>query len=134
MLFTQPLLEVDTLELLRLWGEFTEALHGVHPYGGHTAEIYGYRFQKYSPFAHTSGTEAGAAELEELDAKAANTLAALVDLFRQEYDCRATIDGMTCEGWARAVLFDGLRLSRRAHVRILPAWQSQPDDPDAITY
>lgn len=111
-----PLLEVNQLELMRLWAELNEAWHGINNYGGDTAEIYSYRLQPYSPMAHGPGkTEIGNIERRILCDNAANALVNLVEMFCDEYNCTATIDDIPPRKWQ----YEFTAFDHRAHVKIV---------------
>lgn len=96
-LFSHPLLTVNSLELMKLWGDLVEALHGQNGYGGHTAEIYAYRLTAYNPMAHGEGLRAETRDnaQRDMNALAANCLAALCEEFQEAFECRVEIDGTT---------------------------------------
>ena len=58
-MFSQPLLTVNPLEMMHLWGELVECYHGVNGYGSDTAEIYAYRLMPYSPLVHSTALKEG---------------------------------------------------------------------------
>ncbi len=104
---------------MTLWAELNEAWHSINGYGGNTAEIYSYRFQRYSPMAHGSNrTETGDEKLKSHYRQAASSLVDLVELFCTIYDCNAAIDNMKPNSWKHEI-DTGLReYSHRAHVKI----------------
>ena len=87
------LLEVPMLQLMRLWAELVEAYHDKNKFGGNVAEIYAYRFEAYSPFAHSVESKAAAEELGQIALKASRQLYALLLLFATEYDCVVEVNG-----------------------------------------
>lgn len=88
------LLTIPPLELLRLWSDLVEAMHGVHQYGGNVAEIYVYRLQRRSP-----ARELGASTTDE-DLAAALVFHSLLSLFRQENpSVRINVNGREFGSW-----------------------------------
>jgi len=120
MLFSNPLIEVSLIELLKLWGELVEAYHGKNGFGGCVAEIYAYRFTRYSPLAHTPPvTPLGEEELQIINLKAGNALVALVEEFCNQYSCKATIDTLDLGVWCRQMNAGMFRFDHRARVEII---------------
>ena len=118
-MFSNPLIEVSVIELLKLWGELIEAYHGVNGFGGNVAEIYAYRFQRYSPLAHTQPVyEMGQEELHVINLKAGNSLVALVEEFCNQYECKAMIDKIEPETWCRRLNSGLIEFNHRAHVNV----------------
>lgn len=109
------LLKVPTFELINLWGELVEAYHGVNTYGGHTAEIYAYRFQAYTPSVHSKIVTNKEAEIE-LYRQSARQLYELLRLFAETYS-RASIkvNGESNWEWLRYEPFH-----HRLHIEIKP--------------
>lgn len=107
------LLDVPTLELMKLWAELVEAYHGHNGYGGDTAELYACRFQRNDPrLAHENMRDEAR---RENGIASAPDLVELVELFCEEYDCAALIDGHAPTEWSKMVqCFD-----HRAHVKIV---------------
>lgn len=101
MLFSHPLLTVNVLELMKLWGELTEARLGKNGFGGDTAEIYAYRFTAYNPLAHghTRHGDMSKQAVDDCDGLAANCLAALCEEFERAYECTVKIDEDSIKGW-----------------------------------
>ena len=117
-----PLLTMPPLELAKLWGELVEAYHGKNGFGGDTAELYSYRFQRMNPRLHASVMEEGSAK-DEAEWKhyfeAGRALLSLVQQFCMDSQCSATIDGIEAEKWAEKIACDDHRFNHRAHVKIL---------------
>ena len=82
-----PLLTIPPLELAQLWAELVESWHGVNSYGGDTAELYPYRFQRYNPAAHRGDSEPANAAMQDVERLACLCLAALLQEFRRRYPC-----------------------------------------------
>jgi hypothetical protein len=91
------LIEVSLIELLKIWGELIEAYHGVNGFGGHVAEIYSYRLQRYSPAGHAVGGRDD--DKQEIYVRAANSLAEIVIEFSRQYDCEVLIDDRQPVKW-----------------------------------
>jgi hypothetical protein len=121
MMFSNPLIEIPIIELLRLWGELVEAYHSVNGFGGNVAEIYAYRLQRYSPFIHDNIAN-GDRRLGELltnEQKAGNALVALIGEFCDQYSCKATVDRLDPAEWCKRLNFNQLRFDHRVYVEIL---------------
>lgn len=113
---------VPPLELAKLWGELVEAYHGCNGFGGDTAELYAFRFQRFNPVVHTDAMKDGDTRREAswrhyLDA--AKSLHSLVSIFCEEFDCIARIDGLTKDSWLDEVQYGDGVFDHRVHVRIL---------------
>lgn len=102
---SSALLRIPVLELLKLWGDLTEAYHGVNVYGGNEAEIYAYRLTPYSPTVHgPHGEEFRRTNAwKEANAQvvygAALALRELCEIFQHEYNCTTLIDGLLPSTW-----------------------------------
>lgn len=105
------LLQIGPFQLMELWAELVEAWHGVNGFGGDTAEIYAYRFQAYSPFAHWHHDEE---KLGEIGLQSARQLYELLTMFKVRHDCRIIVDGKPLGAWLKKFPFN-----HRVHVRIL---------------
>lgn len=79
--------------LLDVWGQLTEAMHGVHGFGGDTAEVYVYLLLPWAPLrVHASGaTKAREDAMAAEDARWA--LHDLLKLFTADRGLVVTIDG-----------------------------------------
>lgn len=120
-LFSNPLIEVNPLELCKLWGELVEAYHGVNGFGGYTAEIYAYRFMAYVPAAHSHiGHESEPARKarDEVYYKAANQLVALIEEFIDWYDCYIQINGLAYQDWHRGIVAGQGKFDHRVRVTV----------------
>lgn len=120
MLFSNPLVEVSQIELLRIWGELVESYHGVNGHGGDTAELYACRFQRYSPMIH-GGHDLTSNQLRlkaGVDRNAAFALVALVEEFCREYNCSAEIDGIDPAIWCKEISFNQRAFDHRAQVKV----------------
>lgn len=106
------LLGIPTLELMELWAELVKAYHNCNKYGGNVAEIYAYRFMRYSPQADEHKNEK---YIKERNAFAADALKELCVLFSEKYDCKISIDSLTIGRW-RSVVEDNWE--HRAHVLV----------------
>lgn len=117
-----PLLTMPPLELAKLWGELVEAYHGKNGFGGDTAELYSYRFQRMNPQLH-------AAKIDDEDRRdeiewehyfaAGRALLSLLQQFCMDHQCSTTIDGIEAEEWAESIACDNHRFDHRAHVKIV---------------
>lgn len=118
MLFSQPLLTVNPLEMMKLWGELVECYHGVNGYGSDTAEIYAYRLMPYSPVVHNGAMMSilKAERSADLNATAANALASLCEEFARQYDCKIEIDECDIRAWLLLVTD---QFDHRAHVKVI---------------
>jgi len=114
------LFEVSILELLMLWSELVEAYHGVNGYGSDTAEIYSYRFQQYSPVAHSGiDTDTAISRQKELWSSAGQAFVNLVNLFCDQFCCQVEVDCTDWKTWCHE-LADGQRtFAHRVHVRVI---------------
>lgn len=122
---SSALLRVSMLELLKLWGDLTEAYHGVHSYGGNVAEIYAYRLMPYSPVVHMPHSE----ELKQTDTwkdansrlvyNAALALRELCEIFQAAYNCTTLIDGVLPSTWFE--YGGGKEFAHRVHVTVKQA-------------
>lgn len=99
---TIGLLSIPLVELLKLWGELTEALNGCNGFGGDTAELYAYRFTGRSPLAeeakawtsrNATPPDLMVKALDERAAEAGSALIALLDLFERVHEVRLVVDG-----------------------------------------
>lgn len=118
------LLTINTLELMKLWGELVEAYHCKNGYNGDTAEIYAYRLMPYSPTAH--GGEfgfTGAQARREVNRSAAMALCELCELFAAQYGCAVGIQGggdepkwLEPRDWLKVEAVE--YFDHRAHVRV----------------
>lgn len=112
-----PVMALSLKEMLGLWGEMVECFHGVHGYGGDTAEIYAYRLQPYSPMAHTHRDEVASRQCANT---AAGALVGLCLAFEGDYDCRITIDNMSLNHWLAESQTGGVPFNHRAYVKVEP--------------
>lgn len=118
-LFSQPLLTVNPLEMMKLWGELVECYHVVNGYGGDTAEIYAYRLMPYSPLIHSVALKDNVTTDEratEINSIAAGALVSLCEEFTQQYDCKITIDGETTKKWYSLYRDE---FDHRCHVKVV---------------
>lgn len=118
MLFSQPLLTVNPIEMMKLWGDLVECYHGVNGYGSDTAEIYAYRLMPYSPLVHSAALKDGVTKderTEEVNCVAAGALVSLCEEFEQHYDCRIEIDGRSTTSWYMTFRES---FNHRAHVTV----------------
>ncbi len=92
-------LNIPMIEVLKVWGELVECLHGANGYGGDTAELYAYRFAGDSPSRRlldksVRGEADAAAALE-----ARQALHSLLSIFEGVYGARCTVNGMSLMLW-----------------------------------
>ncbi len=105
------LLHLSMLEALRLWSDLEQALHGTNGFGGHTAEIYAYRFGG-RPIAY----EVMASVKEETDRHCAHALFDFLALFRSQHpECEVAVDGRSFGAWVAERPF-----GHRSHVTVIP--------------
>ena len=109
--------QIPLNQLLTLWGELVEAMHGVNHYGGDTAELYAYRFGIDLPATQLGG-EIGDEAVADRDHQRAESLYALLKLFEESYEVRVEV--LTYRDCGRRI---GPWLARdrfvhRAHVRV----------------
>lgn len=118
--YSNPLAAVPTIELMKLWGELVEAYHGVNGFGGHTAEIYSYRLQRYDPSVHRRIDRDGAYNDKSKThyTCAAHALCALLYEFCSAYNCDAEIEGLKVDDWCKLTVQGDIVFDHRAHVRI----------------
>jgi hypothetical protein len=116
-LYSQPIVNLDPLTMCHIWQELTEALYGVNGFGGRVAEIYSYRFQKYTPGVHASHKvpDEREAEIHEL---AAMQLVALCDLFCSHNDCQIYINSESLFDWSKGILERRFTFSWRVHIEV----------------
>lgn len=94
------LVHIPPLELAKLWGELIEAEHGLHMFGGDTAEIYAYRFGQQSPVAEHGASSGLLESLRTMRAaRAGRALVELCELFADWRECILRIDGLRVEDW-----------------------------------
>lgn len=104
---------VNPNQLVDIWTELTKAYFGRNSYGGHTAEIYGYRISQYDPCAeHGPKNGEAASTLEQTNRQA---LAMIVRAFEKRLDCRCTINGQRVNVWERRGNF-----AHRVHIVVYP--------------
>lgn len=99
------LIEIDSLELMHLWGELLECFHNVNGYGSDTAEIYAYRFQ-----TKHDGLES---HKEEMYKDNSRKLVELLKLFCSEYECDCEVEGN------KLINISEFKFSWRVHVKII---------------
>lgn len=104
------LLEIPTLELLRLWEELVLARKKCNPYGGTVAEIYAYRLCPNRPSEFVS-----AKTRTEQAQQAADALVELC-LFRKEHACVIRIGGLGIKKWRKVV---GATFDHRVFVEVI---------------
>ncbi len=105
------LLEIGPMELMDLWAKLVEAYHGVNGYGGHTAELYAYRFVAWSPIKPKNNEWK----------KAAGRLVELLYLFKSKFgpEIGVSIDGCTIADWEYYMQIDYIQFDHRVHVKII---------------
>ncbi len=100
------MLDIPIRELLAIWSELDDCLHGKNGYGGNDAQIYAYRLTRYNPTIHShggfpKGTDSRAkAEIESHQA-AVDSLLDILSLFAEMRQCSIIIDGEPMSGWHR---------------------------------
>ena len=87
--------------LLDLWGALVEAYHGVHGYGGDTAEVYAYTLQPRSPQAELApaGSDLYRTAIAGREVIAQGALDAILHRFQERYPCRVHVDGGPGHRW-----------------------------------
>jgi hypothetical protein len=97
------LLTIPPLELCKLWGELTEACHGVHPEGGDHFALDASRFYAYCVLLDARTLHAGPALYEQANQlrkwHAAQCLAELCALFAEEYSVTVLVNGCRPAEW-----------------------------------
>lgn len=125
-MFSNPLIELDMLSAMEIWGELVEAYHNLNGFGGNTAEIYAYRLQRFEPQA-IEAIGGVKKHRDKLNQKTANQLAALIEEFARQWECKILIDDQTPEAWLRQIQ-DGF--NHRAHVKVINQKQkARPGSP-----
>lgn len=108
---------VSVDQLLDIWGELVSAHGGQNRYGGHVAQIYAYRLQRFDPRVVDDYWRK---ELKYEHAQAAKrSLLAIVRRFESEWDCRCMFDGVWADEWERTAVYD-----HRVHVEVVPGGES----------
>lgn len=106
------MIHLSQMESMLLWGELVEALHGKNGFGGHTAELYAYRFgRRYVPIPSVQ---------QDNDRQAAQSLYALLRMFLLHYSLhtrRLLVNGRRFGVWVR----DEFVFDHRVHVEVLVA-------------
>lgn len=103
--------DIGQHQLLLLWGELVEAAHGVHKFGGDTAELYAYRFGHESPAANAGIAQ----ERREQAIARAESLFDLLTRFASVYVRRVEVDGQKLGRWLMSRPFE-----HRVHVKVGP--------------
>ena len=111
------MIDIPLRELLKLWGELVEAYHGKNGFGGDTAELYAYRFNRDNPVRRAAADTSLAKDAaREAAMEAKTSLWELCRLFREEWQADIYVDDQTLWNWFQtAGGFD-----HRAHVQVLP--------------
>lgn len=120
--------DMTILQALGVWDELRDALDGESSYGGHVAEIYAYRLQKYRPSAHNSPPVGGEAKpgslchsaCMEAALEAGQNLAFLISEFKKRHECDVSIEGSTRDDAEAISVLDKVGFSHRTHVRVTP--------------
>jgi len=87
---TVPLLSCSILELMKLWGELTKALHGI---GGNAIDI------RLAHLAHSALLVELVPGAEADPTAAADALYVVCAWFAKTHECKVEIDGWTPEEW-----------------------------------
>jgi hypothetical protein len=101
-------------QLLGIWTELVEAMHGVNGYGGDTAEIYAYRLLRFDPrILHEPWVKQMRRE-QAIEARVSVYL--ILKRFESQFDRRCEVDGhkSAWEWFQRVDLFD-----HRIHVKVV---------------
>lgn len=117
--------------ILDLWVELCQALTGEHGYGGHTAEIYAYRFEQYEPRIHRRDLFK-APRVDDLmvhQYKTASSLVAIVNHFCRRMDGEAKINGLPPDRWLSEF---GKNFDWRCYVEIQPIYDCE--NPDCLDH
>lgn len=117
------LLRVSVMDLLSLWSELEQALHGTNGFGGDTAEIYFYRFglETVTLYMAPQGSSLHAEETQRVGTANARALYELLALFHEHrcdgheiyVDATRHHDGKVFGPWILAEQFH-----HRVHIRI----------------
>lgn len=111
---------MSVVQVLSVWMELEDALHGESGYGGDTAEIYIHRFMPYRPGAGSMPPEeAMRAPITGPDVAAAYdranvSLHSILVHFAKERDAQIEVDGNELGEWVKTA-----RNTHRVHVRVI---------------
>lgn len=108
-------------QAIGVWDELVDAYYDRNGFGGQTAEIYSYRLEEYRPSVHLhqfNVPEMFKEDATKIAVDAANTLLELIELFKEKYNCKITIDGLSISEFHKEIKkFDGM--AHRYHVKIV---------------
>ncbi len=79
-------------QALDVWADLEDALHGVHNYGGHIAEIYAHRLMPDDPAAHINSKLFEEDRVELMD-RAVESLSGLLREFMRRRKCKIQVEG-----------------------------------------
>lgn len=105
---------IASTRVLRLWADLVEAQHGVHHYGGDTAEVYVYRM---FPTERPPGHVATAEEIRNANSE----LWEVCMWFAEERHVSIEVDGRELGGWLRTH-----PQAHRWHIRVSEATRGAP--------
>ncbi|MBK7823226.1 MAG: hypothetical protein IPJ61_19770 [Tessaracoccus sp.] len=108
-----PLLRINTLDLLMIWGDLVAAYYGRNGYGTDTAEIYAFRCA--DPGAAVRMRSDATQLADEGALAAAQGLHAVLGLFIQQYRAKVKVDGKLYGDWVAA-----RPLTHRTEVQVCP--------------
>ena len=115
---------ISIRQALSVWSELEQAMRGEHGFGGHTAEVYGYRLSPCSPLLGVDSRLGREAD-REAAARAKDSLVGLLDCFREVHaDASIVVDDLPLEQWR----LEGDKLTHRCHVTICPESGRAPVD------
>lgn len=88
------MVDLTQRQLLNLWSELVDAYYGKNGFGGNVAEIYAYTILPNNPARnYPEETDFLEKARAEDSAVAGNNLFAVLELFRDRYNCTYKIDG-----------------------------------------
>lgn len=112
------ILRIPTLELLRLWSELDDALHGRNGFGGSTAKIYAARFGAFGVVDYSTGADTFVEVKRDARRLAGRMLHELLSLFATERHALVEIGDREVGPWLADEEFDyhdlvWIRVTRR---------------------
>lgn len=107
-------------QAIGVWDELVNAYYDKTNYDTHTAEIYSYRLEEFTPAVHSVRRYLDEYKDEAIRVakEAAQTLLWLIKMFKEKYDCDITVEDMTLSEWEEKLDNDSGRYSRY-HVHVI---------------
>ncbi len=113
------MINLSTRQLLVLWSELDDALHGKNGFGGDTAEIYAHTLLSVNPSADSSVSNRLRKEAKESDAKkAAESLYSVLKLFSKMRDCDIFVENKNLADVPKSYPFGIEPIYHRIHVKV----------------